>query len=71
MIRELTPFNYFPLAGPVVQANMDIGLCDAVDPADDWQDICDSRLRRASALSALSALGTSFRAGIVLSGNVF
>lgn len=41
----------------VVQTNMDIPLCDADRESDDWQDICDSRLRRKFAKTALSCGG--------------
>ena len=37
----------------VVQTNMDIHLCDGNDSENDWQDICDSRVRRRFAKAAL------------------
>ena len=41
--------------GGVVQANMDISMCDRNDEDDDWQDICDSRSRRGFAKAALAS----------------
>jgi hypothetical protein len=38
---------------PLVQANMDCWRAIRSEPQDDWQDICDSRRRRAFALRAL------------------
>ena len=45
-------------AGGVVQANMDIFMCDRDEDEDDWQDICDSRTRRGFAKAALASGGS-------------
>ena len=52
--------------GGVVQANMDIIMCDRDDEDDDWQDICDSRGRRDFAKSALGSGGSGPGGAITL-----
>ena len=42
---------------PLVQANMDCWRSDRSGPDDDWQDICESRRRRAFALKCLESVG--------------
>ena len=41
--------------GPLVQTNIDCWRAKRSEPEDDWQDICDSRRRRAFALKCLGA----------------
>lgn len=42
---------------PICQVNMDHWRVDADKPDDDWQDICDSRTRRAIVMRYLANLG--------------
>eukprot|EP00949_MAST-11_sp_MAST-11-sp1_P003083 g3083.t1 len=43
----------------VVQTNMDIWRCDADRSEDDWQDICESRVRRRFAKAALHSIASA------------
>ena len=44
---------------PLVQTNMDCWRANRSEPEDDWQDICDSRRRRAFAFKALGTHAVS------------